>query len=336
MATATLATLALALFAAPALASVCSRNYHGRCVYDLTQCRPGDLYQMSYCGFLQYCCVTPATTAPPRTTRAPASSGGSSSSFSSSSDTCGVSRVGTTAKIVGGTEAVPHEFPWQVSLMYNGHHMCGGTLIGNQFVLTAAHCFEGTSRSGWRVALGVHDRNHIQRSNYLRVTHIWTHGQFDQHGNNGNDIALMQLEKAVDVSGTNVRTACLPNDGDDFTDEICLVTGWGSTREDGPSTRKLQKVEVPIISKTTCNYWLHGNYATDTNICAGLRQGGKDACQGDSGGPLICKSNGRWKLAGIVSWGFGCAQRNNPGIYTKVESYLDWIKAVQNQATSGK
>jgi len=242
---------------------------------------------------------------------------------------CGVSAVNAHHKIVGGTTALAHEYPWQVSLMYNGQHLCGGTLIDRQWVLTAAHCFENTRRQNWRVALGVHDNHHISRSNYLSVNHIYVHSHFDQHGQNNDDIALMQLEKPVDITSTEVRSACLPDQNEDFENQVCTVTGWGSLREDGNSPRYLHKVDIPVISNSMCNYYLGRNMVTSTNLCAGYRQGGKDACQGDSGGPLVCKVDGHWKLAGIVSWGFGCGQRNAPGVYTRVSSYLNWISQVK-------
>jgi len=248
---------------------------------------------------------------------------------------CGVSAVSSHTKIVGGVQAVRHEFPWQVSLMYNGQHMCGGTLIDSQWVITAAHCFENTYKDMWRVALGVHDNHHILRSNYLKVVHIYVHSHFNDNGKNGDDIALIQLEKHVDTSSTEIRAACLPEQNENFENQVCTVTGWGSLHEDGAPQRYLQKVDIPVISNDLCNYYLGRTLVTSTNLCAGYRQGGKDACQGDSGGPLVCKVGNSWKLAGIVSWGFGCGQRNAPGIYTRVSSYLSWINQAKAMAMSG-
>ncbi|KAL0962619.1 hypothetical protein UPYG_G00342850 [Umbra pygmaea] len=107
----------------------------------------------------------------------------------------------------------------------------------------------------------------------------------------------------------------------------CTVTGWGSTRENGPQANRLQEVNVTILSPETCDTFYHG--AMQTNMfCAGQLEGGVDACQGDSGGPLSCYTGSRYELAGVVSWGVGCGRVQRPGVYTKAQSYLDWIKEI--------
>ncbi|XP_069102702.1 tryptase-2-like [Argopecten irradians] len=325
-----IALLVLTVTVTPALSETACHAYHqGACVNLLSgtsHCGAGNHLVLSYCGFLEACCYgahhTSATSAP---THAPSHTGSGSGSTGSSSGNCGVPSVSGSHKIVGGHLAQHGEFPWQVSLRYGGHHMCGGTLIDNQWVVTAAHCFQDTSKSYWTVAVGIHDRSHIYRSQIHTAVRVIVHEHYD-HSSNHNDIALIKLDKPVDVNTQYVKTACLPDANEDFDNVVCTATGWGATHSGGQGTQYLEEVDVPIITNSLCKYYM-GNIIYSSNLCAGYSQGGKDACQGDSGGPLTCKRNGQWKLAGITSWGYGCGQRNAPGVYTRVSSFLSWIAA---------
>ena len=133
---------------------------------------------------------------------------------------------------------------------------------------------------------------------------------------------MIKLKKSVTCKAKKIEVACIttnePSEGDK-----CTVTGWGTLKSNGKQPKKLMKVDVPIISRSQCNenQW-YGGAITDNMICAGYTKGKKDSCQGDSGGPFIC--NG--KLAGVVSFGIGCARPDLPGIYTNVKTYVDWIE----------
>ncbi|XP_052773864.1 coadhesin-like [Mya arenaria] len=253
--------------------------------------------------------------------------------------TCGTTLVtDTNTKIVGGTLAKHGQFPWQISLRYWHQHICGGTLISDQWVVTAAHCFEdlGTQTNQWTIGVGLHDQNHVYGSDEVHVSHVYVH---EQH--NGkiqkNDIALIKLSKKLDITGRYIRPACLPHPQDSFPSDQCTASGWGAEYydEDGnaPVTRYLMYVNLDTISNYYCKNLMGWNSIFDSNICAGAIQGGgKDTCQGDSGGPLVCNKHGVWELAGVTSWGSGCGDSMSPGVYTRVTSYINWIHQKMNAA----
>ncbi|XP_045184211.2 coadhesin-like [Mercenaria mercenaria] len=250
---------------------------------------------------------------------------------------CGTSLVSSTStKIVGGKQAQHGQFPWQISLRYYGEHICGGTLISDQWVLTAAHCFEdlGTTASQWSVGVGLQDQNHVYGSNVVHVSHVYVN---EQHNSKleKNDIALLKLSKKLDITGKYVRPACLPQSQDAFDSDTCVASGWGATYydEDGnaPGTRYLMYVNLDTITNYRCKTLMGWNSVYDTNLCAGaVRGGGKDTCQGDSGGPLVCQKHGVWEIAGVTSWGDECGKSMSPGVYTRVSSYLTWIQQKMN------
>ncbi|XP_068102781.1 prostasin-like isoform X2 [Hyperolius riggenbachi] len=176
------------------------------------------------------------------------------------------------------------------------------------------------------------------------VSAIYVHPIYQGDGTSG-DIALIRLQSPVPYTDY-IMNICLPAQDVQFPSGLsCYVTGWGSIKQGVslPAPQTLQMVQLPIIDQAQCNSMYHINNpslpASQTliqwdMICAGFPNGQKDACQGDSGGPLACKWNGSWLLAGLVSWGFGCAIANRPGVYTRVSAYSDWIQQhVAVQAT---
>ena len=139
------------------------------------------------------------------------------------------------------------------------------------------------------------------------------------------DIALLHLSKPVNYSDA-VSPICMPSSSRTFSNTTqCYVTGWGQIRESGPLSSNLRVAQVPTIEHSKCAKMYQGKNVTPRMLCAGYEQGRIDSCQGDSGGPLACWENGTFVLAGAVSWGFGCAQRNQPGVYANIHYFNSWI-----------
>lgn len=242
---------------------------------------------------------------------------------------CGGSRISPSVSyIVGGSEARANSWPWMASLEYNGMHVCGGSLVSDRYVITAAHCVEGAmaTASRWRVRLGKHDRSRTESTEQnLFVRRIISHGSYSS-SKISNDIALMELSSTATINDY-VSPVCVA-ELDVAAGTNCITTGWGDTQGTG-SNSVLRQVTVPMIDQATCaSRDYYGRYMdTTTMICAGYEQGGKDSCQGDSGGPLVCSSQGVWHLTGVTSWGFGCAEAFKPGVYTRVVNYVSWLGA---------
>ncbi|XP_028047512.2 anionic trypsin-2 [Monomorium pharaonis] len=253
---------------------------------------------------------------------------------------CGRSEM-REARIVGGHDAAPREFPWMVGLKRKGGHFCGGVIVNDRIVLSAAHCLCSATNKRIperevRVILGAHNisdpaaRYELVKKAMFHPGH--TCGKFV------DDIVLLELARPISWS-ESVKPACLPMATGQpgysaFNDVDALVTGWGYLVEDTNQRKKanvLQKVEVRVINNTRCGKWFADQgkkVDIGTNqMCAGWEKGGKDACWADSGGPLMVGSHSAEPLivVGIVSGSFGCARPRLPGVYTRNSYYVDWI-----------
>ncbi|XP_036449654.1 trypsin-3-like [Colossoma macropomum] len=222
-------------------------------------------------------------------------------------------------KIVGGYVCAKNGVPYQVSLN-SGYHFCGGSLITSLWVVSAAHCY----KSSIQVRLGEHNIDVNEGTEqFISSSKVIRHPNYNSNTLN-NDIMLIKLKSAATLN-SYVRTVSLPSSCAS-AGTWCLISGWGNTLSSGtsyPST--LRCLDAPILSDTVCKNSYPGEI-TSNMFCAGFVEGGKDSCQGDSGGPVVC--NGQ--LQGIVSWGYGCAQKNRPGVYTKVCNYNSWITSTIN------
>jgi len=238
------------------------------------------------------------------------------------SSTCNCGVPNRVTKIVGGQETEVNEYPWQVGLVssWGTSPWCGGSLISNQYVMTAAHCTEGSSPSDIRVLLGEHDISDAE--NYIvPISQIIDHPNYNFPF---NDYSILKLTSPITFSET-ISPICLPAiTSEQYVGELATVTGWGTLSSGGSSPNVLQEVDVTVLSNADCK----NSYSeiSDVHICAA--DNGKDSCQGDSGGPLIAPENGRYALIGVVSYGIGCAQPDYPGVYARVTTVKDWIQNV--------
>ncbi len=239
--------------------------------------------------------------------------------------------TGINPKIVGGQEAQIGEFPWMVSLQDQyGDHFCGASLIADNYVLTAAHCVVGASANQVKVVLGVHSQQQSPEKQTLEVSRIIRHQQYDDFSLE-NDIALLQLKQAADQRFTRLQLADQQVMQQAATPgETATVIGWGTLQSDGPMPDALQKVDLPLVSPETCESAYYPGDIHSHNICAGYQQGGKDSCQGDSGGPLFVNHFNEFYQVGIVSWGEGCALPNKYGVYTRTESFGNWLTSAMS------
>lgn len=255
---------------------------------------------------------------------------------------CGFSNL-THKRIVGGEPAKPGAWPWIALIGYTNNlgelkWQCGGSLITSKHVLTAAHCLKSSLTT---VRLGEHDLGSdteapLQQINVVKVAKYPSYDPKDGH----NDLAILYLETEAHFTA-NVRPVCLPLEDPlrtkNFVGYTPFVAGWGRTSEGGQSSPVLQELQIPVLSNDVCKdrYKKVGKLISEKQfdnavLCAGVLTGGKDSCQGDSGGPLMAPTSADggsyYYQIGIVSYGIGCARADVPGVYSRVQTFVDWIQ----------
>ncbi|XP_076875628.1 coagulation factor IXb [Brachyhypopomus gauderio] len=231
-------------------------------------------------------------------------------------------------RIVGGTEALQGEIPWQVALVEKEKNFvfCGGSLLSAVWVITAAHCLVEGKIGNIYVRVGEHnikEAEGTESDHEIAEHHI--HPSYNFMRSYNHDIALLKLQTPVVFSDYAVPICLGPKQ---FTENILnmvphsLVSGWGRIRYGGMESDTLRKLEVPFVDRTECK---SSDKISRFMFCAGYNTVRKDACQGDSGGPHATSYQDTWFLTGIISWGDECAKEGKYGIYTRVSRYMNWI-----------
>ena len=224
--------------------------------------------------------------------------------------------------IVGGTEAAPGAWPGMATIYTMSlQPVCGGTLVADSWVLTAAHCLNTASPTGavGQVVIGRHDLT-TNEGEVHTVDRAIAHEGYQALA---HDIALLHLAEPSSLAKTKLPLRAQLSAVVD--DAMSTVVGWGNTREAGAPSNVLLQVSLPIVSNDVCKSFPGYSTVTDDMLCAGFSEGGRDSCQKDSGGPLFLTMVDTPTQIGVVSWGTGCARANAPGVYTRVGNYLDWI-----------
>ncbi|XP_064463803.1 uncharacterized protein LOC135374808 [Ornithodoros turicata] len=258
------------------------------------------------------------------------------------------SKDGVSFKIIGGVTAIKGEFPWQMSIRQKKagglgtKHFCGGALLNDRWVVTAAHCIvdqKGTRlvASQLYVRAGEHDEHVAEGTEIqVRVTHVYVHPQYTHLH---RDVALLRLAKRLKLSRF-VQPVCLPDANVKLHVGLnCTVSGWGNTRTQGTTSYILNKLPVPLRPLQDCERVYGPIFNTPIHqwhLCGGRPEGNKGVCYGDSGGPYQCEmENGRWYVMGLASFGSGCAKGNYPDVYTRVPYFVDWIRStIQNHRST--
>lgn len=224
-------------------------------------------------------------------------------------------------RIVGGIAVSIEDHPWQVSVQKSGGHACGGSIISNDFVVTAAHCLQSpVTASILKIRAGSNKRTY--GGVLIQVAAFKAHEGYNADTKT-HDIGVLRLQTKL-TFGSTIKAITMatvtPAHG-----SAASISGWGKTSFGGSSSSELLYIDTRIVGRSQCasSTYGYGSTIRETMICASAAN--KDACQGDSGGPLV--SGGQ--LVGVVSWGRECALANYPGVFANVAELRNWVLQAQ-------
>ncbi|ESO88407.1 hypothetical protein LOTGIDRAFT_193307 [Lottia gigantea] len=240
-------------------------------------------------------------------------------------------------RIVGGEIAKNNEFPSIVSLQKSSFggllwsHICGGILISSNYVLTAAHCVDGSSASTLRVLLGRNDLNNNNEANAQRINiaQVTMHEGYNSNADGfPNDVAVLRLSSTANLVPGFVEVSELSPDNT-YAGETAVLAGWGKLAgSESTTSSKLYRLDIPVISNDACTQAWGANYIMETHIC--VHDDGREsgACNGDSGGPMYCSNgSGGYYVCGVTSWGQNGCPGTTPSVYGRVSKFASWIRA---------
>jgi secreted trypsin-like serine protease len=231
--------------------------------------------------------------------------------------------VAAPRPIVGGSTTTTTSYPYMMQITdASQHQFCGGTLVAADKVVTAAHCVVGETTAGVRVVGG---RTYLNGTDgtVSQVSRIWIDPGYTD-ATSGDDVAVLTLSTPMPY--TTAAYVSPTDTGVYATGTTARILGWGTTSENGSSSNQLRTATVPVVSDADCRSSYGADYVASDMVCAGYTSGGVDTCQGDSGGPLLIGG----VLAGITSWGEGCAEAGHPGVYTRLTAFSDLVTAEVN------
>lgn len=228
-----------------------------------------------------------------------------------------------SGRVIGGQFASMGQFPHQVSLQLNGRHHCGGSLISNTMIVTAAHCTVGQNPGQMRAVVGTNDLSAGNGQSFA-IAQLIIHPQYNPQSQDF-DMSLIRLSSPVSLGGPVQTIELVDADTNFAADTMATISGFGAINQNLQLPNRLMFAQVQLWSRDFCNAQnIPG--LTDRMVCAGHPSGQVSSCQGDSGGPLTVDG----KLFGVVSWGFGCGAKGRPAMYTYVGALRAWIRQNAN------